>query len=294
MDTTNIFTVTPMSQNIELEAGKTYTGSITVANPVDATENFHYKVEVAPYSVIGEEYTADLATQYDNSQITKWIEIENPTGTLAPNETKKVKFTITVPDAAPAGGQYAALTVRSDDEVATDDDVAINNIFEMASIIYANVAGETVHSGGVSEMSISGFTTGGPIETSATIVNNGNSHELATISLEVRNVFSSAPIYTTAEDGVINEVIMPGTTRYVTQDIDSISPLGIYQVKQTINYLGEDIVFDQTVISCPIWFMVLAAITLVAIIITIIRSIHSKKTKISKKSDKKSDKKSEE
>ena len=34
----NAFVVTPMSQNFDLEPGKTYTGSITVANSGSATQ----------------------------------------------------------------------------------------------------------------------------------------------------------------------------------------------------------------------------------------------------------------
>ena len=44
MDSSNIFTVTPMSQQIELEAGQTYVGYVTVANPANASADFNYQV----------------------------------------------------------------------------------------------------------------------------------------------------------------------------------------------------------------------------------------------------------
>ena len=279
MDSTNLFTVTPMSRNIKLEAGQIYEGSITVANPVDAKNDFYYKVEVAPYGVIGEEYVADLSTQSNYSQIVEWIKIDNPTGKLAPNETAKVNFTITVPKTVQAGGQYAALAVHSNDEAVTDGNtMAVNNIFEIASIIYADIAGETVHDGEVLEVKIPGFVTNVPIPTSTTIINNGNTHEVAEISIEVKNAFSSTTIYSTDdEESALSEVIMPETTRYFTKDIDGMSPLGVYQVTQTVNYLGEDFVFSQTVIACPIWFMILLAIAMAAIVTTIARSIFNRR-----------------
>ena len=280
MDTTNIFTVTPMSQNIELEAGQVYTGSITVANPANAANDFHYKVEVSPYSVIGAEYAADLATMSDRSQIVSWTEIENPTGVLKPNETAEVKFTITVPETAPSGGQYAALMVSSGNNSISGDGLTINNIFEMASIIYAEVAGETIRAGEVSEITMPGFVTGMPIETSAIIKNEGNSHETARIALEVKSFFSATPLYPApGEDGILTEIIMPDTTRYITREIDGVSPLGIYEIKETVNYLGKNTTFSQTVVSCPIWFMALVFVTIMAIIVAIVRTVRAHRIK---------------
>lgn len=280
MDTTNIFTVTPMNQSIKLEAGQVYTGSITVANPANAANDFHYKVEVSPYSVIGEDYAADLATMSDRSQIVDWIKIDTPTGVLKPNEVAEVKFTITVPETAPAGGQYAALMVSSENNNLSSGGVSVNNIFEMASIIYANVAGETIQAGEVSGISVPGFVTSLPITVGATIKNDGNSHETARIALEVKSFFSATPLYpSSGETGIIAEVIMPGTTRYITREINGISSLGIYEVKETINYLGKNTTFSQTVVSCPVWFMALVFVTVMAVAVAIVRSIRAHRIK---------------
>ena len=280
MDTTNVFTITPMNQDFELEAGQVYTGSILVSNPSTAANDFHYKVTVSPYSVIGEEYAADLETFSNRSQIVDWIKVDNPTGILKPNETAEVKFTITVPESAPAGGQYAALMVGSDNDTVVSEGLSINNVFEMASLVYAKVAGETVHAGEVSEITIPGFVASTPIAASALITNDGNVHETARIALEVRSVFSSTPIYPApGESGVLTEVIMPESTRYITRNIDGISPLGIYNITETVNYLGQNTTFSQTVLVCPIWFMVLSIVTITAVAVAIVRNIRAHQIK---------------
>ena len=280
MDTTNVFTITPMNQDFELEAGQVYTGSILVSNPSTAANDFHYKVTVSPYSVIGEEYAADLETFSNRSQIVDWIKVDNPTGVLKPNETAEVKFTITVPESAPAGGQYAALMVGSDNDTVVSEGLSINNVFEMASLVYAKVAGETVHAGEVSEITIPGFVASTPIAASALITNDGNVHETARIALEVRSAFSSTPIYPApGESGVLTEVIMPESTRYITRNIDGISPLGIYNITETINYLGQNTTFSQTVLVCPIWFMVLSIVTITAVAVAIVRNIKFRRLK---------------
>jgi hypothetical protein len=96
-------------------------------------------------------------------------------------------------------------------------------------------------------------------------------------------LFSSQPLYPQPGDsGVINEVIMPETSRYVTRDITGISPLGVYEVTQTISYLGQSYQTSQTVISCPIWFMALSIITIIAIVLAIVTRVkrHHLKRKV--------------
>lgn len=281
MDSSNIFTVTPMSQQIELEAGQTYIGHITVANPANAAADFTYQVNVSPYGVIGEDYTADLMTQTDRSQISKWITIPEPTGTLKPNETHDVEFVINVPENAPDGGQYATIMISSAPKsTANDDGVNVKNIFEMASIIYAKVAGETTYKGEILENYIPGFATGTPIRVSTTIKNESNVHETARISLEVKSFFAAAPVYPRAgESGTVQEVIMPDSTRLFTRDIDGISPLGIYDITQTVTFLNDTSINHQTIVVCPIWFMALVIISVAAIIVAIVHTIKKHRRK---------------
>ena len=282
MDNSNMFTVTPMSQSTELNAGDIYEGDIIVANPANAKGDFHYKVEVSPYAVSGEDYVADFShelTESERSQIVNWTTIENPTGVLKPNESAKVHYKVVVPENAPAGGQYAALLVSSDDNASSSDGVAVNNVFEMASILYAKINGDLIHKGELLGSKVPGFVTSLPLTVEASFKNDGNIHEVAYISLEVRSYFSSENIYPKKdESGTVQEVIMPGTTRYVTRDIEGISPLGIYDVIETVSYMGESVTNHQMVIVCPIWFMALVAVTIAAIIVFIIHSIKKHRT----------------
>lgn len=285
MDGTNFFTITPMSQRLSLEAGKTVEGSISVINPNDSASDLKYKAYVAPYGVVGEGYEADLTTESKYNMIKDWITIENPTGTIEPNKTGEIKFKIKVPSNAPAGGQYAAIVVtRNDDTKATDNGVAVKDIFEMASLVYASVDGETVHKGEVLSNEIPGFVAGPPITVSALISNEGNIHENATIIIKASNFFTGDVIVEgNAEDAYYSEVIMPETTRYVTREINEGLPLlGVVKVEQTIYYQGQTpSVAEKTVIICPIWFLLLVIATIAAIVGTIVVLVrkHKKKAK---------------
>ncbi len=280
MDLSDMFTVTPMNQQIELSAGEIYNGKIIVANPAMATSDFHFSVTASSYSVVGEDYDVDFLSKTKYSMITDWITIKNPHGVLKPNEVTEVEFTITVPEDAPSGGQYAVIKVSSDDNTAAQQEVTIGNIFEMASIVYAKISGETIEKGEILENNVPGFVTKTPIIVNALVSNDGNVHEPAYVSVSVKSVFSDEMIYPKEKDeGVLRETIMPETKRLLTREIDNISQLGIFEITQTVDYLGETSTTKKTVVVCPIWFMILVSVTVMAIIAVIVKGIHSRRKK---------------
>ena len=263
----NAFVVTPMSQNFNLAPGKTYTGSITVANSGSATNDFSYKISVAPYSVMGEGYDADLATMSNRSMMVDWIKVENPKGTLKPNETAEINFIITVPETAPAGGQYASLLVTEDTGVANSQGVKVSSIFEIASLVYAKVAGETVTGGEILENNIPGFAMTTPVKVGALISNTGNVHQTATTVLEVKNLITGEIVLPTEQnDGRHSEIIMPETTRRTEYEITELPAVGVVRVSQTIYYNGISSIEMKDMLICPIWFIVVALVVVCGMI----------------------------
>ncbi len=277
----NAFTLMPMSQQVSLNPGETYTGNITIVNPVDAKEDFHYKVTVSPYGVIGEDYRADLQNTNDRNEIINWITIEEPTGSVKPNESKKVKYTIKVPKNAEAGGQYAALAVSSDNETSQSGGVAVNNVFEMASIIYGTVSGDIVREGEILENNIPGFALVPPVEVSALLQNKGNIHEVATIKLDVKNFFTGEIIFPKEEESnEFGEMVMPESTYKATRQVSNLPALGVTRSSQTVYFDGKNSTVENNVIICPLWFLllVIAAIaSLITFIVLKIRKHHKKK-----------------
>ena len=279
-ENSNAFTLMPMNQKISLKPGEVYEGSIKVINPSYSVNDFNYKAEVTPYGVIGEDYTADLLSESDRTQIAKWIKIENPTGTIKPNESEEIKFTITVPENVPAGGQYATIAVSSNEDASNSEGVAVQNVFEMASIIYADVAGETVHEGEILENNVPGFVFTHPVTISALLNNNGNVHETATFTITVSDFFTGRVILPTEENsGTYSEIIMPETTRYTEREVSDLPSLGVIKINQTINYNGQTSTVEKNVIICPIWFLILVILTLAAIITAIVMLVKKHRRK---------------
>ena len=277
----NAFTILPMSQNFTLVPGETYTGSITVVNPVNSTSDFAYSVSVSPYNVIGEDYQADISNVSAYSKITDWITIENPTGSIKPNESQEINFTINVPADAAAGGQYAAIMVSSDPSKQESEGVSINNVFALGSIIYADVEGEVTHEGSILQNNIPEFSTVTPVAISALLDNHGNVHESAIFALNVTNALTGEKIFPTDEDqnNHFSEIVMPETTRYITRNIDNLPALGIVKVEQTIYYNNEVSTVSKNIVLCPIWFFFLVALVIFSIIGFIVASVRHHRRK---------------
>ena len=280
-ENTNAFTIMPMNQKISLSPGEVYEGHITIINPSYATEDFTYKAAVTPYSVADEEYTADLLSESDRTAISKWITIEEPTGTVKPNESQDIKFTIRVPKNAPAGGQYGTIAVSSNQDDSSANGISVQNVFEIASIIYADVAGETIHDGEILGNNIPSFVLTNPVKITAELTNNGNVHETAVFTVTVSDAFTGRVILPTEENtGRYTEVIMPETTRYTEREISDLPALGIVKVTQTIDYNGQTSTTERQIIICPVWFMILVFLTLAAIVtalVIIVKKRHRKR-----------------
>lgn len=280
MNSGNEFSVTPMNRMVDLVPGETYTFFVSVANPVDAAGDFDYKIYAAPYSVVTELYDADMTTQTDHTRMVDWITIYEPTGTIAPNETKDIEFTITVPENAPGGGQYAAIVVSENKDNQTNKDTSVMNILEIASVLYAKVDGETIHEGKVLENNVPGFVVDPLVNVSSLIANEGNVHEVAEIRITASNVFTGETIASAELDnGAYAELIMPDSQKFVSKRIDELPMLGIVNVKQSIYYNDTVSTTEKNVIVCPIWFLILVVFTFLVTIWKVVKVVRKHKKK---------------
>ena len=67
-------------------------------------------------------------------------------------------------------------------------------------------------------------------------------------------------------DGEFDELVMPETERHITRQIDGLPMLGLIRVEQQIDYLGKSSVEVRNILICPLWFMILAFLTLLTVI----------------------------
>lgn len=266
-----------MSQFISLTPGQTYSGVVKISNPSGSSADVTFAASVSPYNVTDQYYTADLATRSNFSQIVDWVDLPSPTGTIAPNSTAEIPFTITVPADAPAGGQYATIVISQSPDSAVADG-GVSNVVSMASIIYADIAGETTHSGEVLDTSLPGFSFTTPVPISTTVTNTGNVHETAYVTLSIVNNFTGERIFPAKDQpDTFSEVIMPESTRLIVRQLSDLPALGAVSVTQTISYNGTESTFSSTLILCPVWFLALIFFTIFSVVFTLVFRVRSRR-----------------
>ena len=276
------FALSPMSQRVVLMPGELYRGAITVAVPADSNDQFDYIVSPAPYSLGKSEVSdkdlggSDFETRNNQNLIVDWISIDNPEGTIEPNEQRTVSFTINVPNDAPGGGQYAALLVRENNPSETNNDsMAIKEIMQMAHIIYAEVAGETRTEGEIIENNIPSFLLSNNLHASSTVKNSGNIHADIEYTLQIWPMFSNEELYTNEEDPE-KILVLPGVTKYHEQEYN-LPSIGIFRAKQTVKIFGEESIVEKTIIVCPLWLLFIIVFAIVMLIIWLVLKAKNRK-----------------
>ena len=275
------FTVSPMNQKIVLNPGESYKASFKVHAPGSNTGDVNYELSVGPFYVT-EEYETTYEDSTDANQMVDWITIDSPkTGTLSPNEGADIMFTINVPNDAPAGGQYATIKVTSavagDDADGAEGAAAnIKQVFQIAHLIFAEIAGNTVRGGEIVDTSVPGFLLSGDIKGLASIKNTGNVHGTAKYTLQVFPLFSDEEVYTNVEEPD-SRTILPDRTLYNETVWDKTPALGIFNVVYTVEFEGVTQQVSKMVIKCPIWLLFIIIFIIAAIVIYFVMRARSRK-----------------
>ena len=243
----------------------------------------HYSISVGSFSetsdgIDDDDYgTVDHLTKTSYNQMMDWITLDKTEGRIAPNMTDEITYTIDVPENAPAGGQYASLIVR--DESNADDEsgsgMGVQNIMQVLSIIYAEVAGETRQEGEVLDNSMPSFLLSGPLTAESSVKNIGNVHADVTYTLQVWPLFSDEEICTNEEEPETS-LILPETQRYHSQTCD-LPSVGIFRAKQVVKIFGEESTVEKMVVICPLWLLFLIVFVIAALIIWLVMRVKGNK-----------------
>ena len=279
-------TISPPRQKIVLAPGEKFEGSIEVSNSLDSPSDLKYSVTVGSFGLGKDENgnvdynDTDVDTVTGYNQMMDWIKLGKTKGSVKPNETDTVPFTIDVPADAPAGGQYATIIVQRDNNTTSpsgENGVSIQEIVRFASSIFAEVAGETRKEGQILENNIPAFVFSSPLMASSVVKNNGNVHTDAKYVLQVWPLFSEEEVCTNEEEPATS-LIMPETERMHVEECN-LPPFGIFRVRQTVEIFGEKSVMEKTILMCPLWLLFVVIFAIIALVIWIVTKTRKKPAK---------------
>ncbi len=283
--TESSLTFGPTSQRISLKPGETYRSSVIVSNPAMSENDLKFQLYVAPYSVANDDYDPVFDKVGTYTQIVDWITLDKTEGTLKPNDNMEIGFTVKVPKDVPAGGQYAAIVAQdvTSFDSANNNGVQISGISAVASVVVADVAGQTREYGEVFENNMPTFVMSAPFVASAGVKNTGNVHTDAKSVLQVWPLFSDEEIYTNEESEDNDKLVLPDTTRYFFNTWEDVPVVGIFRAKQTVTIFGETSVNEKIIVICPLWLLFivifLIALLLVWFVTIIIKKVRKSKDK---------------
>ena len=271
--------MSPMRESVVLNPGDIYKSSFSVSNPGNSDTDISYHIEIQPFYV-NENYDPVFTDEYGSGDIAHWVTITSgATGVLRPNDSTYVEFEINVPEDAPAGGQYVAITaVAGLGTNNIEGGIGISEGIALAHVVLAEITGNTIYGGEITDSGVQSFLLGGMIAGYSTVTNTGNIHALAKYTMKVYPLFSDQPLYSN-ESNIEDHYILPGRSFYNETFWEDTPSMGIFNVYYRVDFQGKIAEVTRMVIVCPGWLLFIIMLALVILTFRIITLVKLRKVK---------------
>ncbi|TKJ18852.1 MAG: hypothetical protein CEE43_17140 [Promethearchaeota archaeon Loki_b32] len=187
VSSSHALTVSPAKVEYSANPGDVISGTITLINTESREATYYPSFE----SVETQGSWGDPVFTGEVAGLASWIEASPLEVHLSPGERKRTSFTITVPENANAGGNYAAIFWgTSPSEGSGTGSVGISN--RIAILVLLNVSGDVIEDG-----QIKNFQTNKkvfnyfPINFSYILKNDGSVHLKPEGKITIKNIFGS-------------------------------------------------------------------------------------------------------
>ena len=261
-----LITVSPSVTKLgDLEPGKTYDSTLSIRNDSDETKTF--RLALNTFWAQNDKY--DLQWGLSESQygkIVDWTNIDTEqTYQVAPHETYQLDYTITVPEDQAGGAQRLMISVELN-RPKDDSSNFVETITYINALAYATVDGEINPQAKIVNQDIQTFSFDNKIKTSSTLENTGNVDLDVKYHLQITNPFTGEINYEVND----TKTLMAETTRIYEQVWQNAPFIGVFNVKQEIELMGETKVLEKITFICPLWLVIIVAIIIALIIISVI------------------------
>lgn len=253
-------TLSPASQRYQLESGEVKRSSLTVVN--DGEVGYDFIVYARPYSMPAGTSTYDTPN-FDatpaNADVYKWVQFDKTSYRLGPGESRKVDYTLRVPNNAAPGGHYGVLFVETQ-PTSGQEGTSVARKKKLGSIIYATVAGDIQLQGSIKAVELPFWQSRPPLAVTADVENGGNTDFVHQTRFKVSDLFGNVKLDQTSE-----HVVLPDTTRSINLGWQEAPWFGFFKVELAQSHLDkEPEVTRGYVLLAPRWLVLVVAISVIA------------------------------
>lgn len=180
-------TISPPLREFTADPGTEFSDVIKLINEDEIERTFYATIE--GFRARGERGEPEFFQTGEETQLATWITLEETTVTLKPREKREIKYTISVPEKASAGGHYAAI-FWSSTPPQIEGKVGVGVVTKVGSLLLVRVSGEIKE-----EMRLIDFSTSKkfynrlPVQFLAAFENTGNVHLKPMGEIEIKPKF---------------------------------------------------------------------------------------------------------
>lgn len=228
--------ISPLRQEMTLKTGETKTGNFTVANLTEKPMTVN--------SLVKQFSTTNFVYNYEfRSPDNEWVQLWDSEVQLNPGESKKISYTVSIPDKVAPGGYYYTIFA------STDISSGLPSTVQAATLLYVTVEGTLIRTSVLQDDSIPVLVTGNKIPYKFNVKNTGNVHFSAYFYGQLESLFGK-----NAETGT-SHILMPEVTRSVEGSVPTPRFPGVYKVNYgyKVDFADFNITKSAYIIFIPPW-----------------------------------------
>ncbi len=203
--------IAPLRKEVSARAGATATANFIVANLTRDTMTVNLAVK--QFSATNFVYDYEFR-QPDND----WLKVDAPQIQLEPGESRKIPYTVTIPEKTTPGGYYYTIFA------STDISSGLPTTVQAATLLYLTVEGDLIRTSVLQNDSLPFLITSNEIPSKFDVKNTGNTHFSAYFYGQLESLVGTYP-----ESGT-SHIILPGSVRTVGGAVQSPLLPGLYKV----------------------------------------------------------------
>jgi hypothetical protein len=228
------------------DPGKDFNGKLTATNTGATSQTYNVVVKDIESIDANGRPIFSKEKEVTGFEMSSWVEVQNKTFTLAPNESAAIPFVVRFPKDAAPGGHFAAIFVSAGGQKPATIGAAVG--YDVGALMSFQVSGDVVENANIRQFS-SDKTVYGETNVKFTVKmeNTGNSLIRPRGIVEIMDMFGKKTETLKLNDS--GAAVFPHSTREFTVSWEDKKPhLGKYTAIASFSY-GLDVkrtVFSQT------------------------------------------------